>query len=1521
MKCFFVALFVYNRVYQYKVSELARSSVNGYIGENLVPGEKRIYLPLEIREDGCGLQNRSSRYKIRCNGEVLSGDCRMLEHGDYLEFESDDMQYSALVLSYEALSVEHCTYGISEKVLMIGRSEQAHICLDINNAVSRKTAAIRDGGDGKWYLEDLSGKTGVYVNGRRVNSHALCPGDEIYIMGTMMVFYPDKLIMPASVKTSLKPVAHMDILSPCFQQTQDYYVRTPRIYKSLEKGIVSIDPPPPPQRSRSLPFILSIGPSLTMALAMLVSVGVAVSNAMHGGNTGTLITSAVMALSMLLGALLWPTLLRRYNKKQELAYEAYRVERYCAYLEEKENLIRKKYDRNIRILNENLMPGPDVLRDIAQKQDHRLWERTPKDSDFLSVRLGLGDQKFTVDIEVPKKGFSLDDDPMIGKAVSLEEKYATMRNVPISLSLRDKKVVGVIGDVAEVFRVLVANLATLYAPDEVKLVLVYAEADRKTVNWANALPHVWSNDRKRRFVATNRDEASALFADLEEQISSVDAAPGADEPRTPFYVVLVLDEKLVEDVPFRRHLVNARNTVGLSTVFFGRYFQSIPKECNVIIQKDAEVCGVYVKNENDNRFITYTPDVVTDKDLHQITESLNRIPLKAARSVSGVPDRVNFLDMYRVGNVRALEIRNRWHTNTSEKSLAAPIGIKAGGEIFELDIHEKYHGCHGLVAGTTGSGKSEFLQAYILSMMIKYSPNEVGFVLVDFKGGDMARPFLKSPHLAATISNLSGNTLNRALISLQAEVRSRQNTFNEAARLLGVDKIDINTYQKYFKENKLQKALPHLIIVIDEFAQLKSQHPEFMDKLIDIAQVGRSLGIHLILATQRPSGVVDPQIWSNSKFKVCLKVLDKQDSKDMINHPEAALIKQPGRAYVQVGYDEIFEQIQSGYSGADYIEQSSYTDEESGCVHMVSWLAEPIRTAKRATDEKKTGRTQLEETMRFLAALGEEENLRVKKLWLPPLPAQLLLERECAVCAEFDPAAWDREEYRPVPCGMVDDIENQRRYCYAVDFLNQGHLAIYGASGTGKTTLIQTLLFALSLRHSPQQLHTFVLDFGGSGLRNVSVLPHCAGYVGNDNEQETESILRTVQGIIAQRQALFAEHNCTNYVSYLAIPEQKRKPLPMVLLVLDNYAAFRERTHRCEDLLVQIVAAARACGIYLILTGNSKSAIFYKVAEHIPNRVVLNMNDSGSYRDILNVPIPVQPENIRGRGLAVQNKKVLEIQIAVPFDPEDEAARRMQMQACYGKMAELAQKVHYDAPETAESMEATAVPAFAPQFTEEKMEQLPPLADSAAALCFGTDITTAKRKGIVIEAGKRVFLGTRGDKKLLSGLLNQWTSVLEPTIYAVSQSSADFGEKVKMVEDLDAFVEDLITWSAESLEETILIIDDFCDFFDRISDEALDLFEKFLAQDKHLFILTADPMERWQEYRDTGLFVHLIKTRSGAIVGGKIEDEVANSVSAELFEVSRKFRGRELSNTQVAVYEGKQLSYVGLPAVLFAQMD
>ena len=234
------------------------------------------------------------------------------------------------------------------------------------------------------------------------------------------------------------------------------------------------------------------------------------------------------------------------------------------------------------------------------------------------------------------------------------------------------------------------------------------------------------------------------------------------------------------------------------------------------------------------------------------------------------------------------------------------------GTLFTLDLHQKAQGPHGLVAGMTGSGKSEFIITYILSLAVNYHPDEVAFLLIDYKGGGLAGAFedkergIRLPHLLGTITNLDGAMITRSLLAIESEMKRRQRIFNEVKSKTGESSIDIYSYQSLYRNKVLEEPMPHLFIIADEFAEMKQQEPEFMDKLISIARIGRSLGVHLILATQKPSGVVNEQIRSNTKFRVCLKVQDKADSMDMLKRPEAAALKDTGRFYLQVGYDEYY---------------------------------------------------------------------------------------------------------------------------------------------------------------------------------------------------------------------------------------------------------------------------------------------------------------------------------------------------------------------------------------------------------------------------------------------------------------------------------------------------------------------------------------------------------------------------------------------------------------------------------------
>lgn len=1494
---YFVIVFGGNQYYQYKIRDLLANSFNGIVSEEFAFQGIRYYFPI-VAEDGqyC-LDDRNINWKFSINGEALEQK-RVLRSGDYIKVSSKDVSLSILVLEYGVCSLSSKVYKLdNNSTYFIGRSDEMNIVINTSGSISRKHASIRVDASGKTYVDDISGKTGVYVNGKKISNYQLNDGDHIFIMGTSLVYYNLKLLIPSNISTNGLNISNqLETVVPNEDRTSGLYVRTPRIYKTLDKDAIEIDYPTPPQKVKELPFILTAGPSLTMTLAMLASLGVTISRVLSSESKEytSIIPSTIMAISMLLGALLWPKLSRNYNKRLTEANEVFRQNKYREYLGEKETEIAHSYERNTRIWNEVLYPECSALIDNIVNQNRHLWERTNKDDDFLGIRLGTGQKAFEVDVSIKKRGFELEDDFLKNEAYELADKYKELKNVPITLSLMEHKVVGVVGNYELIAKNIITNLVSLYSPDEVKIVLVYNRYQEETFGTFNDLPHMWSDDKTSRFVATTEAEAYTLFSELDEKLQAREESLDKDDIRTPHFVILAFDQTMIDSIPFKKNLINGDNTLGISSIFFGNRFNQIPKECEAIIQRNEETCGIYVKNENDNRFILFTPDNLEKSDINRLVRALSKVEIKKEKAASNVPERISFLDVYQVGNVEALNIASHWNANNSNKSLAAPIGVMAGGERFYLDIHEKYHGCHGLVAGTTGSGKSEFLQAYILSMMINYSPNEVAFVLVDFKGGDMARPFLNSPHLAATISNLSGNTLYRALVSLEAEVKNRQRIFNESASLLGIDKIDINSYHRYYKEHRLSEPLPHLVIVIDEFAQLKTQHPEFMAKLIDVAQVGRSLGIHLILATQKPSGVVDPQIWSNSRFKVCLKVMDKQDSSDMINKPVAAMIKTPGRAYVQVGYDEVFELVQSGYSGAEYVPQDSFVDEESITVSMVNWPGEHLREAKNLVKGEKTDLTQLEAIMKSMEMLGEELNVFSKKLWLDPLPEQLLYE---------DLPIENKDNFGTVTCGRLDLPHIQKQVNYDIDFVKNGHLAIYGSTGTGKSTLVQTIFYAMANKENPKVFQSFIIDFNGGSLIGLSNMPQCAAYVTDESETKVNQVLNTIGQIITDRRAKFVEACCANYESYI---DAGNCDMPIVLTVIDNYAAFREKMYKCEDLLVQNIAAARACGIYFIITGSSKGAIYYKVTDHISNKVVFSMNDTGSYRDILNVPIPIFPENVKGRALVVHEKMIAEMQVAVPFDAESEANRTQQISAFYSSLAEK-----YGAIETYKVIEQSDIPLYEeeeyePVYQKQGMKKYIG-SNGSSAIDVGSDIDTGAIIDFSLDRQKYAFIANReGTTILVSTIVGKLIGIGKSVrVYSQRFEQLGIADDMK-ISNIDEYVNN------EMNLYDVLLIDGFADLYDEISDEALSQFELIIRGEFEKSIITIDDMSRIADYSSTELYLKLVKCEYGIVVSGGVDNELAYLLSDGLYSIPEEYRAIKLEPKQALVYYQDSASFVQL---------
>jgi len=520
----------------------------------------------------------------------------------------------------------------------------------------------------------------------------------------------------------------------------------------------------------------------------------------------------------------------------------------------------------------------------------------------------------------------------------------------------------------------------------------------------------------------------------------------------------------------------------------------------------------------------------------------------------------------------------------------------------------------------------------------------VAFLLIDYKGGGMANLFKNLPHLLGTITNLDGAQSMRALASINAEIHRRERLFGE------FEVNHINQYQKKFKNGEATEPLPHLFLISDEFAELKVNQPDFIKELVSIARVGRSLGVHLILATQKPSGVVDDQIWSNSRFKIALKVADRSDSNEMLHTPDAAEITQTGRAYLQVGNNEVYELFQSAWSGADYQPDKDDMGIEDHTIYLINELGQyeilnEDLSGLEDVDEIKEVPTELDAIVHHIQLLCEEQEIPpVPQPWLPPLKERIALEE----LEEVQPAvAWAQEKSLSVLLGMADIPQAQKQEAVSINLSKDGHILLYGSPGTGKTTFLQTAAMDLARKYSPKDLTMYLMDFGTNGLAPLSKLPQVADTMLLDQTEKISKFVRIMEKELNRRKKLLADYGVGTLELYRQASGQEE---PAIVILLDSYEAFKEEAYEAElfKLLVRISREGLSIGVHLLMTAGRQTNLRAQLYSNFKHQLSLPQNEAGEVRAIVgSTPLAMTMEDIKGRAL-MKREEVDVIQLALP---------------------------------------------------------------------------------------------------------------------------------------------------------------------------------------------------------------------------------------------------------------------------------
>ncbi|MYW28178.1 type VII secretion protein EccCa [Streptomyces sp. SID2119] len=913
-------------------------------------------------------------------------------------------------------------------------------------------------------------------------------------------------------------------------------------------------------------------------------------------------------------------------------------EAYLAYVEDlREELSAEERERRERA--DVLNPPPYALYDIV-RDPARLWERRRVDDDFLRVRVGTGEMPVR-DLQIAEPGSSVLTPPdlfMLNEASALVKRFRNGTELPLTVPLDRIGNVSVIGpreDCLRVARALLVQTAALHAPDDVAIALA-APGDRMADwEWAKWLPHLLDTEQFDGPVAARRIAPSApqlarqLGPELRRRASYAAEVrrglAGRDALSMNSRLLVVTDghgEDAV-DLPRPDDAVGL-SEMGVTVLHLLEQRVQEPGQVSVRITVD----GTDVAIEDLRAPEPLEAHGTVDEAGIPFAEGLARMlaPLRlSAESLADAPlsGPVEFAAMLGIDDVARLDLDRLWAPRGERAFLRVPIGISDSHEPVLLDLKESSElgmGPHGLCVGATGSGKSELLRTLVLALVATHPPEDLALVLVDYKGGATFAPFAELPHVAGVITNLENQAglVERVHSSLAGEVKRRQQALKDAGNV-----ADIGDYAALRAEKRPDlDPLPHLFVVIDEFGELLTAKPDFIDLFLSIGRIGRSIGVHLLLSSQRIEGGKLKGLDTYLSYRLGLRTFSADESRTVLDTTDAFhLPPLPGFGYLKVDTSH-YARFKAGYVSGGYRGPVRSTeDEETGPLALpyeaFNTLAGPDevpQTAEPASRRRETGPTELGLMVDQLTDVASP----VRSIWLPPLPTATALDT-VAGPLDIGPRgmrlAGAGPSSRPlrVPVGLLDDPARQWQGQWFLDLtVAGGHAAVIGGPQSGKTTLLRSLVLSLALTHTPREVGVYGLDLVGGGLQALSGLPHVGGIAGRADRERAARTVEEVRTMLALREDLFREHGIDSVEQLRALHAAGRLPelaSAEILLVIDGFGALRDDFDELDDAIADILKRGGGYGIHVVAAMLRWNDVRIATQSNFGTRVELRLND------------------------------------------------------------------------------------------------------------------------------------------------------------------------------------------------------------------------------------------------------------------------------------------------------------------------
>ncbi len=1327
---------------------------------------------------------------------------------------------------------------------------------------------------GNAYLEDCNSKNGTYLNGQAIEKASLREGDIISILPITIKLYSDCLeIANATGRVSYAEILESDIrkeapLHP-IKDEKIWYRRSPRLGTHIEEKSIQLEHPPQiggkPQINW---FGVLISPIVTIGLMTALVYFMGMSPIM------LILTGVTTLLSMIAAVFSFRKQKRSGEDRNAHIYSTYRN-----YLKNISDQITDAHSReSIELFSEH--PAPQDCVAMAKDGDKLLWSRRPADRDYLSVRLGVGTTKasFSAKYEMPQ--VIVDENPLDNEAKELADRSVSIENIPVCCDLKKEHHVVLVGsqqDTYSLAKKMIVELSALHSYDELKIIIISAPDEIDQWAWTRWLPHCADNERITRYIISDAATSEQLLDSLNHSISS--RMTEKDASAQPHYAFFISSMRVLRNHPLKRTILS-HETIGCSVFCFAENIIYAPGECTCVIQVEPEEGCLYHTADMQTQ-IRFTLDVLSQTDAEHFARALAPVHIELEGNTATIPSKISFLEGYKVQRPEQLQILQRWEKAKAYEKLSVPMAILPGGGSFTFDIHQKSQGVHGIVAGMTGSGKTELVQSWLLAMAVHFSPQDVAFLLIDFKGTGLIAPFKGLPHIAGTISNLDTHAdIERNLISIKSEMKRRMEIIDRYTAGTSYAPT-ANSVNRLYHNGEIKENLPILLIVIDEFAEFKKEYPEFGNEIVSLTNVGRSLGMYTILMAQSPSGIIPAKAEDNIAFRWCLRVTDTAASRYMLGTSDAINISNPGRAYVKVenANTHSYDLIQSFWSGAPYNPDDTQSDAEEyvpiSKVHLsgkkISCEPKPEKTGNIATI------TEIGAVVSYIADCCKENHIApAHQVWCPYLPKRIPVQS--LLTNSYTRGAWPVTSCTAPILGLMDDPQNQRQFPLALKLEDAGNTVIYGMPATGKTTLLQTLIVSLALTRKPDQVSLYVMDLSGSNhYTALQQLPHIGGIATLDQPERLHKLALLLNDLFQERKRVFSQIGVGNIAAYRAITKQE---LPDVVLFVDRFVKDMEGL---VDFFLELASGGANYGVYLIATAAAENHIPFKLQPFIKTKFCFAMPDKSDYNMLVGRPRALL-SSVTGRAFA-KGEPPMEFQAALPAPGNNDMDMVANMRQLANEMADVWHGM---------------VPASIPELPETVWYGTVPSENIVLGL------SCEKVLPVCYDYKKQHYLMISGMEKsgktnLLWVIMQQMKEKEDALLYLfdINGSSKKYTDRVDAYlsdeAQIDAFVESIRPELNRRLDEKnaddtcvfrplVIAVDDYSQFFEQVNNDTMARLSAILhlGANLELYLLIAGDAYGLSTLVNRGepVALTIAKGKRGVMLGGCMNDHAAIQVKA-----------------------------------------